>query len=858
MELRPAPTAGGNGENWNKTVRQTVYPGISRRNPGSPRPDRKPNPMPEPHPSPTPRPRSFAPARAAGRRWSRLLLLLCVAPILALAGTAAHKHRYTNRLIHSNDPYLQMHAHNPVDWYPWGPAAIAKAQRENKPIFVSIGYSTCYWCHVADRTLFSNPAIAKLMNRWFVNIIVDREQRPDIDQIYMLGTEIMNGQGGWPNNVFLTPDLKPFFAGSYFPPQTDEFGHPGFTQILRTIHAEWVHDRGSVRAKANRIYVRMKQVNLAGHGPAVPVRPRQWLAQAQRSTQARFDWKYGGLPSKHGERKFLRPPLLQLWFTDARLMHDAKAMEMLRRTLDAIVYGGIHDQIGGGFHRYSMDRNWSLPHFEKMLSDNAQLLELYARVYAVTRDPLYRSVALQTARYLERAMAAPGGGFYIAQDAQIHGVEGGGYVWTHGQITAALGPAEAKRFFKIYALTRLPNPTAEEELNGAIPGVLRVRVPIAATLKRAGFHSVATMLAALRPARAKLMAVRERNTRPAVDRKIVVSFNGLAIGAFAHASRLLDRPAYLKVAERAANRIWDTAYHPRTGTLMHEIYRGRAQTQGFLDDYALLGNGFMTLYQVTGQAVWRKRGQQLAQDILSRFLRKDGRLATTASERDLLIPPRDHGDEGYPSGTSGTVMLLQRLGASTGKAHYRKVAARIVSHLSGEVAARPADWGSLVAFLAAHPLPVALMAAAAPPASAAPAAPTFRVPDSADHVHAHARVVRSNGARAIVVTLRIDPGYHVNANPASYSYLIPTSVHFEGLTPKRILYPKPVRITPAFAKQGLNVYEGVTRIRAQFAPGALRHAQSIRGQVHIQACNDRVCLPPATLPLTVSGAGAPH
>ncbi len=809
-----------------------------------------------------------APA-GAGRTRRACGLLWAAAAALALAfglpvtAPAAPQPLHTNRLIHSDDPYLLLHAHNPVDWYPWGPEAIARARKEHKPIFLSIGYSTCYWCHVADRNLFSNPAIAKLMNRWFINVVVDREQRPDIDRIYMLASEIMNGQGGWPNNVFLTPDLKPFFSGSYFPPQSDEFGRPGFPSILRMIHEQWTTDRAAVIAKANRVYAQMKEVNLNGAGVApAPVRPQHWLAAAERSTQERFDWKYGGIPNGPNKMKFPREPLLHLWFVDATYGRNAEAMKMLRATLDAMAYGGIHDQIGGGFHRYSIDRDWSIPHFEKMLADNAQLLGIYAQAYAVTRDRLYRSVALDTARYLEREMAAPQGGFYIAQDAQIHGVEGGGYVWTRKRIVTALGKTGAARFFQIYGLTRLANPTAEEELNGQEPAALRVRIPIAATLKRAGYKDVTAMLAALAPARAKLLAVRERGPRPTIDRKVVVGLNGLAISAFTLAAGDLNHPRFLTVASRTAARIWKTAYDPHTRTLRHEIYRGRARTPGFLDDYALLGNGFLDLYRATHSPVWLKRARALGDDIIGRFLRADGALATTPFDKDLLIEPRDLGDDNRPSGVTAAVMLLQRLGTLTGEPRYADVAARVVRHISGEVAARPAGWGSLVAFLAEHPLPAAPARAArvAPQTPAAPRVtrrPVFRVPGTADHVRAGAVREVIDGRPEVVVTLHIDPGYHVNANPASFSYLIPTSVRFEGVTPKRVQYPKPVRITPAFARQGLLVYEGVARIRAVFPPGRLDRTVTIRGSVRVQACNDQTCLPPATLPLKVPPAAAP-
>ncbi|MHB1238974.1 MAG: DUF255 domain-containing protein [Gammaproteobacteria bacterium] len=789
-----------------------------------------------------------------------LLTLSLGAP--ALAATAASGHardapRYTNRLIHSADPYLLLHAHNPVDWYPWGPEAIEKARREHKPIFVSIGYSTCYWCHVAERTLYSDPDIAKLMNRWFINIKVDREQRPDLDQIYMLATEILTSHGGWPNNVFLTPDLKPFFAGSYFPPTDDSFGRPGFPSVLRMVHEQWTDHRKEVLAKANRVYQIMQQVGVPGASAPAPVRPLAWVQQARRAFETRFDWKYGGLPNGPAQAKFARAPILELWLADARVTRNQKALGMLRGTLDAMALGGIHDALGGGFHRYSTERTWSVPHFEKMLYDNAQLLDVYTRAFQLTGDPLYRAMALDIGGYLQRDMSAPGGGFYTAQDAEVHGAEGSSYVWTRSQIDAALGKTAAKRFFTVYELTPMPDPTREQQLNGLVPGVLRVRLPLAKTLKDAGYPAVMPMLTALRPERDKLFAIRERRAQPFTDRKIVVALNGLAITAYAHAAGVLREPVYLQLASRAATRIWDIAYSPKTRSLKHEIFDGRAHTDAFLDDYALLGNGFLSLYEATHQARWRTHAQTMADIILERFLRPDGGLATVPTEKDLLIPPEDTGDNTYPSGTSATVALLQGLSASsTGNPRYAEAAAKIIRHVSGQVAKDPGQWGSLVAFLALHPQTRAETVAENAPAPQKAPSKGFHVPDSADHVHASATAGITAGQDEITVTLRIDPGYHVNANPASFDYLVPTAVRFDGLTPSRVVYPNPVRITPAFATEGLNVYEGTAHITSVFPAGTLKPAGTVHGDVRVQACNEQVCLPPATLPLTVPAARA--
>jgi uncharacterized protein YyaL (SSP411 family) len=415
--------------------------------------------------------------------------------------------KYTNRLIHSNDPYLLLHAHNPVDWYPWGPEALARAKRENKPIFLSIGYSTCYWCHVAERTIYSDPEIAKLMNQWFINIKVDREQRPDLDEIYMLATNLMTGQGGWPNNVFLTPDLKPIFAGSYFPPADDALGRPGFPTVLRTIHEAWTAHRQDVIASADRVFKVMQQARQEKPG-AAEASPAAWLTQARKAWLQRFDSEHGGFPSGDREMKFPHESVLEMLLADYRITHNPEDLEVLTQSLNAMALGGIYDHLGGGFHRYSTEKPGRSA-FRKMLHDNAQLLTIYAEAYQLTQDPLYRYIAEDMREYLTRHMAAPEGGFYTAQDAEVQGEEGASYLWTRKEITSILGAEAAQRFFKVYALTPMPAQSGETVLSGEERGVLRVDVSM---MKRGRKVDSATikMLSDLAPLRQKLLAARDR------------------------------------------------------------------------------------------------------------------------------------------------------------------------------------------------------------------------------------------------------------------------------------------------------------------------------------------------------------
>ncbi|MBI4206398.1 MAG: DUF255 domain-containing protein [Betaproteobacteria bacterium] len=765
---------------------------------------------------------------------------------------------HTNRLAHSNSPYLLSHAHNPVDWYPWGPEALAKAKKENKPIFLSIGYSTCYWCHVAERTIYSKPEFAKLMNAWFVNIKVDREQRPDLDRIYMLATQIMTGRGGWPNNLFLTPDLKPFFAGSYFPPHDDELGRTGFSTILKTIRQVWTTEPRRLTDVAERVHAALRdyQQQIAG-GAQRTVNPDAWLTDAIAALLRRVDKEHGGLVSG-GSTKFPQTPILDLLLTDYRIRGNAAALEILTGTLDAMAYGGIYDHLGGGFHRYSIEPSWSIPHFEKMLYDNAQLMRVYAEAFALTKNSLYQFIAIDVAEYLRRQMAATEGGFYTAQDAEVKGKEGASYVWTRSGIVSILGAQAADRFFEAYALTPLPASAIAEGLDqkdpGEAEGVIRIRLPIAQSLKRAKHRDAAMMLAALQPLRKKLLDARNQRVQPLRDDKIIVGLNGLVIEAFTESGRRLDKPEYVSTAARSGDYIWAVAYDAKSEVLKHEIFSGRVQTDGYLDDYALLGRGYLSLYRATGQPVWLERTRKLGDAILTRFARPDGTLLTSTSGRDLLITPLDDGDNAQPSGTSAAVELLLRLAAATGKPEYTDAAEKVVRRLSSHLEKQAIAWSAMVVAVNAHKFDpqIAALGDAAVSSAQRQAPAELRVPGTADHVKVDAILRAEGGYDEIAVTLKIDKGYHVNANPASFPYLIPTRLSFDGIAPISITYPKPILFRPEFARKGIKVYEGNPTLVAKFAKGVKQKMKAVRATVTAQACNDKVCLPPSELPITIN------
>ena len=498
-----------------------------------------------------------------------------------------------------------------------------------------------------------------------------------------------------------------------------------------------------------------------------------------------------------------------------------------------------------------------------MLYDNAQLLKIYAQAYQATGYPLYRLVATHVADYLMQQMMAPEGGFYTAQDAEVNGEEGASYLWTREEIISLLGPDVAKTFFNVYALTPMPNQGVVENMQKALKleeerGVLRIRLPIQGTLKRAGAKDVVQMLTAPEPLRKKLLEARNRRPQPLRDEKIVAGLNGLAIEGLTVSGRILHKPEYIAAAKQTAERIWVTAYSAKTVELKHEIFKGHAQTDGYLDDYAFLGRGYMALYEATKEEVWRNRAISLADSMLKRFTRADGTLATTTAEKDLLIIPPDDGDNVVPSGTSAAVDLLLRLSALPGESRYAFAASRVVNHLSGQLQQHPLVWPIMIAVVNVNkfnPGTAATEAVASLNAGNQRTLNSFQLLNTADYVRVSGKLLTKPDHDEILVIMDITDGYHVNANPASYDYLIPTSVSFEGLTSLRVNYPKPILFKAEFAPEGLNVYEGKVNLVAQFPKGTLKKGQTLRATVAAQACNDKICLPPAKLPLSIPVSG---
>ena len=582
--------------------------------------------------------------------------------------------------------------------------------------------------------------------------------------------------------------------------------------------------------EAENLIAALRDQHAAPAAASVPIDPEALFERALAAWVNRADHEHGGFGAAKGPR-FPQQPVLSLLMADP----DRKQTGMLTRTLDAMAAGGIYDHLAGGFHRYASEPSWSIPHFEKMLSDNAQLLAIYAQAFQLTADPHYRIVAMEVADYLTQQMMAPDGGFYTAQDAAVNGKEGLSYLWTRPEIVAVLGEEAAARFFGAYELTPMPDQespqTGAQTLNGETPGVLRRRLPIGETREHSGQREASQPFSEYTPGRMQLLEVRNRRRQPARDEKLVIALNGLAVQAFARSGQWLEMPQYIEAARRSAEHMWRVAYNQNSG-LKHEIFNGRAQTDAFLDDYALLGLGFVALYDATADTKWQERAGQLADDLLARFLRADGSLATTTAEKDLPMAPPEDGDNIYPSGTSAAVDLLLRLERSTGAARYIDAARGIVERLGPRLEDTPESWPALLLALDENDF--------------TPSAHSVNNPLTTEAVVRVSAFVKAGTEQdEVVVTLQIDDGYHVNANPATYDYLIATSVTFDGFTPTQVRYPEATLFKPSFAPAGLKVYEGKVTLEASFPKGAVGTDRVISAVVSTQACNSEICLPPA-------------
>jgi hypothetical protein len=740
-----------------------------------------------------------------------------------------------NRLARARSPYLLQHKDNPVDWYEWGEEAFEKARREDRPIFLSVGYSSCHWCHVMERESFEDPEVARALNEGFVSIKVDREERPDVDDVYMRVTQMLTGSGGWPMSVFMTPDRRPFFAGTYFPKEP-KYGQVGFLRLLAEIRKAWTEKRGALERSADEIAQAAASAGaLPEEGPAVKL-DGTLVRVAAAALERRYDERNGGFG---GAPKFPPHHALRL-FLDRRAEAGGRAVEMALATLDKMAAGGIHDQIGGGFARYATDEVWLVPHFEKMLYDNAMLARAYAAAFEATGKPRYRRVAEGIFGFVARELTDPAGGFYSALDADSEGVEGKYYVWTPAETAAVLGAEEAEAFDAFYDVT----PHGNWEGGKSIP---RVKGDLDAAPR-------------FDEARAKLLLARGERVPPGLDDKVIAGWNGLMIGAYARGYAAFRDERYRAAAEKAARFLLEKM-RGQGGVLLRTWRRGEAGIPAYLDDHALLADGLLDLYEATGEKRWLDAARGLADTMIAEFGDpvRGGFYSTSARHERLLFRQRDAFDDALPSGNGAAARVLARLAKAPGGERYGAEADRTIRAFAG---ALPRAALAMLTLIEA----VAIRGGVAPGPAPAPAGagPGGEGEDPVTLTAAIAGPIAPGGRAVAIVTLAIAQGFHLNSDEPGRDDLVPTKIAAVATDlPIRAgvpFYPLGAEKRLAFAERPVRLFEGTVEIRLPLevavdaTPGA---KGTIEIAVRYQACDAVRCLAPrekrVEIPVVIGG-----
>jgi uncharacterized protein len=595
--------------------------------------------------------------------------------------TETTQHKFTNRLIQETSPYLKQHAHNPVDWYPWGSEALQRAKREDKPILLSIGYSACHWCHVMERESFENEEIAKVMNEHFVNIKVDREERPDLDTIYMNYVQMTTGSGGWPMTVFLTPNQVPFFGGTYFPPD-DRYGRPGFPKLLLAVADAYRNKKEEIESHGPEVLKSLQQMN------DMPVSAGKLNAKILDSAfeilAQRFDWTHGGFD---GAPKFPGSMNLAFCLRSHVRAGQRSARDFVELSLEKMARGGMYDQLGGGFHRYSVDDHWLVPHFEKMLYDNALLSRLYLEAYQLTGKLLYRRIVEEILDYVKREMTSPEGGFYSTQDADSEGEEGKFFVWAPGEIDKILGEREGSLFCRYYDVTPRGNFEGKNILN--VPHSLEE------VAKEVGIHPD-ELSGILERGRQRLFQEREKRVKPHRDEKVLTSWNGLMMVSFAEASTVLAREDYLEVARKNAEFLLSNMC--RQKKILRTYKDGQAKLNGYLEDYSNLVEGLIALYQATGERFWLDESIAFTDVMLEQFWDEMGAgfYLTGRDHEKLIARIKDVYDNATPAGSSVAVFNLLKLALLSGNRTYRDKAEANLERMTAPLGRYPGGFGYLL------------------------------------------------------------------------------------------------------------------------------------------------------------------
>ena len=724
--------------------------------------------------------------------------------------------KFTNRLILEDSPYLIQHAHNPVDWYPWGPEAFAAAKRENKPIFLSIGYSTCHWCHVMERESFENPAIAAILNQYFIPVKVDRERRPDVDKTYMDAVRLIAGNGGWPMSSFLTTEGKPFYGGTYFPPEM-------FETLLVRVAQIWTTQRGELIKQGEQVAEAMAQISnrklVAGKLSSVAAND---AVNQALSSHDELQGGFGQAP------KFPQEPLLFLLLAQAERNNDTDALAAVETTLDAMSRGGIYDQVGGGFHRYSTDNEWLVPHFEKMLYNQAHLGRVFLLAWRLTGNPAYKRIATQTLDYVLRDMISADGAFYSATDADSEGEEGVFFLWTAEQIRSTLAKPDAEFAIELFGISDGGNFQNSNILN------LPVSLDELAQQQNVSLNELSARIDRIRKT---LYSARESREHPLRDEKILTGWNGMMISTLAQAGAILNEPRYINAAVRAAQFIWDHN-RPNAGILTRVHLNGSSSIAAQQEDYAYFAESLLHVYDVTGSAHWLEKAEEITNDMLKLFWDEQAGGFYMSGDKDQLTTlgrPKDSGyDNAIPSGSSVALRVLQMLDARVANFEYGKQANAILSTFASAVNQSPTNFGYMLA--GAGDLQHGELGAQRYIARGG--------------VRATARQIDAN---QLVVDISIPEGWHINSSQPLQKSLIPTTVDIDtakaGWQLSKVGFPEPVTATLGFQKEPLSVYDGNIQIQLEVKSDHQQSARILPVKLGIQACNDKICLPPEKVAL---------
>jgi hypothetical protein len=731
--------------------------------------------------------------------------------------------RFTNRLILEDSPYLLQHAHNPVDWYAWSEEAFVKARSENKPVFLSIGYSTCHWCHVMERESFENLEIARFMNEHFVSIKVDRERRPDVDLTYMTAVQLLSGRGGWPMSSFLTPGGKTFFGGTYYPPGP-------FMQLLGAVASSWDDRQNDLLAQADLIGSEVQKTMQAGQ--EAQTIDESVIQSAVDQILARFDEAQGGFSAAP---KFPNEPILFLLLDAAVRYGDPDALRVALFTLRKMAMGGIYDQIGGGFHRYATDPYWLVPHFEKMLYNQANLSRLYTQAHILTSDMTFARVARQTLDYVLREMTFAAGGFYSATDADSEGEEGRYFTWTIDQVRAILG-ADADFAVDVFGMSNTGNFEGRN--------ILHLPVSINEYAENKGLPAPVA-LDKLDGISTRLHRARQERIPPLRDDKIVTAWNGMLITALAGAGEAFAEPRYLDAATRAAEFIWRDN---RNGddTLWRSNLAGRVSVPAGQEDYAYYAEALIKLYDVSGDQLWLDRAEKITRQMLALFWDQEQSgfyMNSGADGAPLMARPKETYDSATPAGNSVATRVLAQLAKRVADYTYENYATRTLAAFSGAITRQPAAVPYLVLAAGEHQY-----------REVGPR--QFAGRGNVVARGALTALDRNQLQLAIQVTIR--PGWHINADRTLDPDLVPTRVAIggagQGWDPGGIEYPDAIIKTLGFSKSRLALFEGTIQLKASLQKKDTRHGEeyiTIPVHLRLQACNDQTCLAPEEVTLNV-------